>query len=129
MNNLGGFYTSPSLHFLGGTGYIASGIFVPSSATVNAQNLNLSPSAFQPLLSFSSHVLNYDTIYSPTPPPSHSSGGASGFVPKSVQENLIYKLCIADAEFFDHLPIYPHALPLPFLFKEKELISSGRSLD
>jgi filamentous hemagglutinin family protein len=120
LNNLGGFYVSPSLHFLGGTSYFASGTFVPAGASLNAQNLGLSPLVFEPLLKFNSHILNYDTTYAPNPPPSPSSGG--GQAPPSIAqvENAFYQLLIADAELSDLLPLYRHDLPPPFQFKQRE---------
>jgi filamentous hemagglutinin family protein len=123
LNNLGGLYTSPTLHFLGGTGYFATGTFIPSGP-VNAQNLNLSPSTFEPLLKFNTSVLNYDTTFTPTPPtptPTPSSATAGTTTPLSTQQELMYKIGIADAQLTDLLPVYPTDLPPPFcIWSSKE---------
>ncbi len=68
LDNQGVLYTTPTLHFLGGSGYLQIGTLVPPGP-LNAQNLGLSPSTFRPLLFFSGHILNYDTGASPPPPP------------------------------------------------------------
>ena len=106
LNNQGVLYISPSLHLLGGTGYITSGNFVPANATVNAQSLGLSSPQFRPLLTYSNHILNYDSkgqaiIVSPSAATSSSS----------FRQTRLYQLLIADAQLSDQLPIYRCSVP------------------
>lgn len=116
LNNLGNFYTSPSLHFLGGSGYAATGTFVPAGAALNAQNLNLSSSAFRPLLLNGSTVLNYDTTYTPGNGGGGGGGavGAGNITPLKLRQKWIYELLIADAQLSDLLPLFLDPLPDAF---------------
>lgn len=115
LNNLGGFYTSPTLHFLGGSIYSATGSFVPSGAPLNAQGLGLPAFEFEPFLTFSGHILNFDTTFQPNPPPTPGGGGTVQIAPANfIVQGDFYKLAIADAQLSDLLPIYPHDFPIPF---------------
>ncbi len=116
LNNIGGFYTSPSLYFLGGSGYSQTGTLIPSGAALNAGDIGLSTPVFLNLLFFTSHILNYDTTFQPNPPaPTPSGGGTVEIAPSpSIVRGDFYKLAIADAQLSDLLPIYPHYFPRPF---------------
>jgi hypothetical protein len=121
LNKYGDPYTSPSLHFLGGTGYIQSGALHPTGP-LNAQNLGLSPSVFRPQLILGDPViLNYDTSPQPPPPVPPAPFVAS----EASKRFAIYQLMIADAQLSDMLPIYRSSFPAPYQLVDSEYCSPG----
>jgi hypothetical protein len=116
LNNLGNPYISPTLHFLGGSGYSQSGALHPTGP-LNAQDLGLTASEFRPLLIFSDPIiLNYDT--SPQPPP------PVPFVPpEGPRKFAVYQLMIADAQLSDMLPIYRSSFSAPYQLVDSEYCS------
>ncbi len=109
LDNQGILYITPTLHFLGGSGYLQVGTLVPSGP-LNAQNLGLAPSTFRPLLFFSGHILNYDTSSPPPPPPPPPPPSPTPPLPITTTPEsrafARYQLGIADAQLSDLLPIY-----------------------
>ncbi len=97
-NNLGQYYTSPTLHFMAGGVYTETGTLNPSGP-INAKSLGLPPSAFLPLLTYQgTRILNYDSnqIFPPGPAP---------------QQFVIYELAVCGAQLSDMLPIFEPACP------------------
>jgi hypothetical protein len=95
LDNLGGFYTSPSLHFFGGAFYVQSGTLVPAGP-LDARALEFSAGEFRTLLLYGDPtILNYDT--GPRPGPA---------VPVSLaaKQFAMYQLSIATAQLSDLLP-------------------------
>ncbi|MBU6446734.1 MAG: hypothetical protein KGQ49_04980, partial [Verrucomicrobia bacterium] len=105
LSSTGVLYTSPSLHFLGGSGYMNFATLVPSGP-LNAQDLNYSSSFFRPLLLYGDPiVLNFDT--SPLPPPSPTPAPTTF----ASSEFVLYQLSVDDAQLSDLLPIYEVLCP------------------
>ena len=104
-------YISPSLHFLGGTGYSQMGALVPADGILNAQDLSLATTEFRPQLFYNDHILNYDTSAKPVPPPPPPS---SITFTKRQRQFSVYLLSVADAELSDQLPIFLSEPPYPY---------------
>ncbi len=126
LDNQGVLYTTPTLHFLGGSGYLQIGTLVPSTGPLNAQNLGLSPSTFRSLLLYSGHILNYDTSSPPPPPPPPSPTPPAPITTTSGSRAFArYQLGIADAQLSDLLPIYSFPFA-PIHYVEIEPFRVGR---
>jgi filamentous hemagglutinin family protein len=106
LDNTGNLYSTPSLHFYGGTGYVNSASsIIPPEGPLDAQNLNYAPSVFSPLLVYQSYILNYDTT---DRPPSGNT------FPPELLQLFFYQLAVADAQLTDLLPFFGVGLAPPY---------------
>ncbi len=110
LDNTGQLYDTPSLHFYGGVGYFNTASFDPVGP-IRALDLGYAlPSSFRNLLLFSSTILNYDL-----------RAVISSRLPIEHLQSIIYRLQVAQAEFFDMFPVHKVFPPRNFtMCTEKE---------
>lgn len=112
----GNFGISPSLHWQSGGTYSQFGILNPPDGVTNSGTLVLPADEFLPLLTFESHILNYDGDVYHVPAIKRVP-----HVPIPTRQNLIYQLGVADAELSDMLPPLRMDSPKTVHFKRRRL--------
>lgn len=104
LSHFGTLYTTPTLHFFGGTAYSESGATFIPPGPIRTASLGYSPAAFLTLLTYNDTILNFDTTLPPPPtPPSNTP-----------VLRIVYAMGVAQAEFFDRIPafyIFPYRSP------------------
>lgn len=90
LSSGGELYTSPSVHFIAGGSVSASGALTPSGP-IRIDGFGGAGASFEEFLLFGSQILNYDL-------------GIPVFS-LNVRQYLMYWLSVADAQFYDQLPL------------------------